>query len=425
MPSPARAMPYTLREASGASCDSTLITSAPMSARYMPAVGPAMRCASSSTRTPSSGLVMAATTYHFSEGGALGGLAAAPAGHQRRGEFRAQDEHDAGVVGEHAETDQGSERAVDPVVDAHAQDVPAEALLGHLPEEGGQQRAREGGSRGHPLVREVAVHDEEERGAEEHGEGERQRADPLGRHLARREHEDADPGEEVEDEDATDEEDAHAEEEDQVFADFAQEARSSHEAEHVVQDETEGGEELAREEQQHERAEDAGEAPAPDDLPEGVVQLPFVDGDDLRELVEHDIRRRLPAQNEAGQRHDEEEDGHQAREEAEGEAGRLEESPVGAKVRDRRAQLPHDNCYTTLLMSPPSTCTTQPVTYDARWEPRKTTMSANSSGFPMRPMGMSGVERVAIHSSKLPRGRAARAFWLPMKRSVWMRPGRT
>src|SRR5215510_12456078 len=52
-------------------------------------------------------------------------------------------------------------------------------------------------------------------------------------------------------------------------------------------------------------------------------------------------------------------------------------------------------------------------------------MSANSSGLPIRPMGMSGVERVAIHWSRLIPARAARSFWCPMKRSVWIRPGST
>src|SRR5215475_2904203 len=106
MPSPARAMPYTLREASGASCDSTLTTPAPMSARYMPAVGPAMRWASSRTRTPSrgggSGRVMAATTYHRILGGgfaplpsSIAGSAPAAASDQRSRELRPQDEDDA------------------------------------------------------------------------------------------------------------------------------------------------------------------------------------------------------------------------------------------------------------------------------------------------------------------------------------------
>jgi len=158
------------------------------------------------------------------------------------------------------------------------------------------------------------------------------------------------------------EEDAHAEEQDQIFADLAEEARASHEAEDVVQDQAEGGEELAREEQEHERAEYAGEAPAADDLAQGLEELALVDRDDGPELVEDDLGGRLSAQDEAGQGHDEEEDGDQAREKAERQAGSLEESAVGAKVRDRRPKLLHDIRYTTLLMRPPSTCTTQPVT---------------------------------------------------------------
>src|SRR6266536_1827639 len=52
-------------------------------------------------------------------------------------------------------------------------------------------------------------------------------------------------------------------------------------------------------------------------------------------------------------------------------------------------------------------------------------MLANSSGSPIRPMGMSAVERVAIHSSRLFPALAARSFWCPRNRSVRMRPGRT
>ncbi len=57
---------YTERPASGASRDSTLITSAPMSARYIPQIGPAIRWASSRTRTPASG------------GGSWGAMTASP-----------------------------------------------------------------------------------------------------------------------------------------------------------------------------------------------------------------------------------------------------------------------------------------------------------------------------------------------------------
>ncbi len=46
---------YTERPASGASRDSTFTTSAPMSARYIPQIGPAIRWASSRTRTPARG----------------------------------------------------------------------------------------------------------------------------------------------------------------------------------------------------------------------------------------------------------------------------------------------------------------------------------------------------------------------------------
>src|SRR5262249_35946926 len=115
MPSPARAIPYTLLEASGDSRDSTLMTSAPMSARYMPHVGRAMRWANSRTRTPSSaragGEVMAATTYHSPALAAR--LRAASMRAERGRELGAQDEHDAGVVREHAQPHQRPEGAVD------------------------------------------------------------------------------------------------------------------------------------------------------------------------------------------------------------------------------------------------------------------------------------------------------------------------
>src|SRR5215470_235623 len=173
MPSPARDTPYTLREASGDSRDSTLMTSAPMSARYMPHVGPAMRCASSRTRTPSSaragGEVMAATTYHST--GAAARLRASSIRAKRSRELGAQDEHDAGVVREHPQPHERPERAVDRVVDTDPKDVPAKSPLRGLPQDAGQERARQRRARRHTLVGEVPVHDEEEQGAGNHGEG--------------------------------------------------------------------------------------------------------------------------------------------------------------------------------------------------------------------------------------------------------------
>src|SRR4029453_4217163 len=174
----------------------------------------------------------------------------------------------------------------------HPQDVPAEGLLGHFPQEGGEKGPREGGSRGHPLVGEVAIHDEEEHGAEADGESEGEGADPLRRNLARGEHEDADQREEVEEGGPPEKEAAPAEEEDEVLADLAEEPRPAGEAEDIVQDEAEGGKELAREEEEHGGAEKSGQAPAPDDLAQGLVELALVDGDDLGELVEHDLGSR-------------------------------------------------------------------------------------------------------------------------------------
>src|SRR5258707_601163 len=121
------------------------MTSAPMSARYMPHVGPAMRCASSRTRTPSSaragGEVMAATTYHST--GAPARVRATSTRAKRSGELGAQDEHDAGVVREHPQRDQGPEGSVDRIVHADPEDVPAKAPLRGLPQNAGQERARQ------------------------------------------------------------------------------------------------------------------------------------------------------------------------------------------------------------------------------------------------------------------------------------------
>src|SRR5262249_47201422 len=59
-----------------------------------------------------------ASTPPPAAGSAAGGL------EQGGGELRAEDEDDPRVVGEHAERHEGAERPVDPVVDAHRQDVP-------------------------------------------------------------------------------------------------------------------------------------------------------------------------------------------------------------------------------------------------------------------------------------------------------------
>src|SRR6267142_1663252 len=337
MPSPPREIPYTLRPASGAPRDSTLMTSAPMSARYMPQIGPAIRCASSSTRIPSSGAVdgalMAASTYHtarllkkahllrwrprshaqrtertprmrpsgaashvdFFEQPVLG---AGLADRQSRNKLGAEDEDDARVVGEHGDAHEGAERSVDPVVHAHAEDVPAEEVLGALEEHGGEERAGQGRPRGDLPVREVAVGDEEERRAEGEGQGQAEGSHPFGADLEGREEEDPDPPEDVEDE-------------------------------------------LAREDEQDARAEEAGQAAAPDDVGEGLVQLVLVDGHDLRELVEHRVGGGPAAQHEARQRHDDEENGHQAGEEAEGETRRHEEAAVAPELGNRGLQNPH------------------------------------------------------------------------------------
>src|SRR5438093_966259 len=82
---------------------------------------------------------------------------------------------------------------------------------------------------------------------------------------------------------------AQDEDEDEVLADLTEEPRPASEAEDIVQDQAEGGKELAREEEEHGGAEKAGEASAPDDLAQGLVELTLVDGNDLRELVEHDL----------------------------------------------------------------------------------------------------------------------------------------
>src|SRR5436190_8574754 len=366
---------------------------------------------------------MAATTYHST--GAPARLRTASVQAERLRELGAQDEHDAGVIGEHAQRHQRAERAVDGVVYPDPEDVPAKRLLRGLPQDGGQERAGKRRARRHALVGKIPVHEEEEHRVDPDGERHEDRADPLRRHLRRREEEEPEPPEEVEGDDACEKQDAHDEEENEVLADLAEQSRPLLEPEDVVEHEPERGEELAGEEQQHRRAEEAGEAAPPDDLGEGCAQLVLVHRDQLGQLSQHQVGRRLAAQNEAGERDDEEEDGHETRQEAERKPRGVEESPMRPEVDDRGLERPHDIGYTTLLINPPSTCTTQPVMYDARSEARKTTMLANSSGVPIRPMGMSAVERVAIHSSTLLPARVARSFWCPRKRSVRIRPGRT
>src|SRR6266545_1333819 len=80
------------------------------------------------------------------------------------GELRSQHEDDARVVGDHAEGHQGAERPVDLVVQAEGEDVPAEELLGRLPEHARQERPGQRRARGHLTMGEVAVGDEENRG---------------------------------------------------------------------------------------------------------------------------------------------------------------------------------------------------------------------------------------------------------------------
>src|SRR6185503_10905951 len=57
-------------------------------------------------------------------------------------------------------------------------------------------------------------------------------------------------------------------------------------------------------------------------------------------------------------------------------------------------------------------------------EARKTTIAANSSGVPMRPIGMSAEESSTCLSKVMPL-RLARSVWCSLKRSVMIRPGST
>src|ERR1700716_2468072 len=98
---------------------------------------------------------MAATTYHSTGGPAR--LLTAFARAERLGELSAQDEHDAGVVGEHPQPHQRPQRAVDGVVYPDAKDVPPKPLLRGLPEDGGKERPRQRGPRRHALVGKVPV----------------------------------------------------------------------------------------------------------------------------------------------------------------------------------------------------------------------------------------------------------------------------
>src|SRR5262249_6917480 len=147
-------------------------------------------------------------------------------------------------------------------------DVPAKSPLRGLPQDAGQERARQRRARRHTLVGKVPVHDEEEQGARNHGESHEDRADPLGGHLGGREQQEAEPAEEVEDDDAREEQDAHGEEKDEILADLAQQSRTPAEPEDVVEHEPQRREQLAGEEEQHPRTEEAREPTPPDDLAE-------------------------------------------------------------------------------------------------------------------------------------------------------------
>ena len=115
----------------------------------------------------------------------------------------------------------------------------------------------------------------------------------------------------------------------------AEEAGPAPEPEDVAQHEADRVEELAREEQQDRGAEQAGEATAPDDGGQVLVQLVLVDRDDRGELVEHRLHHRPPAQHEAGHRHHEEEQRDEADDEVEGESGGEEHPAPGAEARQR------------------------------------------------------------------------------------------
>ena len=262
---------------------------------------------------------------------------------------------------------------------------------------------------------EVAVRDEEERRVEPHRERDERRSYPLGRHPDRHHQQDLQPVEQVDHDGAGEEQHTHHEEQQEIFHHLVDEAGAAGEAEHLVQDQPERREELAGEKQQHRRAQEARQASAPDDLRQHLVQLVLVDGDELRELVHHHLHRRPPAQHEADQRDQEEEDGNETDQHVEGEPGGEEHAPVSPKARDggpKRANQPRPPrggpraAYTTLRIRPPSTWTTEPVTYDARSEARKTTTLANSSGVPKRPTGISAAEAASCSSSVRPACRA-------------------
>src|SRR5437016_14260063 len=118
---------------------------------------------------------MAASTYHSEWAHATTAdpttLCAVLADRERCDKLGAEDEDDARVVGEHGDAHERAQGSVDPVVHAHAEDVPAKELLGGFEEHGRQERPRQSRSRGDLAMGKVAVGDEEERRAEGKGEG--------------------------------------------------------------------------------------------------------------------------------------------------------------------------------------------------------------------------------------------------------------
>src|SRR5262249_11364434 len=89
-------------------------------------------------------------------------LPRAPSTRQGGGILGAEPDHDPAVVGEHAQRHHRPERPVDLVVDADREDVPAEDLLGHLPEATRENGAPDHRADAHVAVRKVAVGHEEE-----------------------------------------------------------------------------------------------------------------------------------------------------------------------------------------------------------------------------------------------------------------------
>src|SRR5436309_3243363 len=99
----------------------------------------------------------------------------------------------------------------------------------------------------------------------------------------------------------------------------------------AIEDEPGGGEELAGEEDEDDGADQARHAPGPDDGGEDHLDLRLVDGQDQGQSLLDAPEHRLVGQEEAAPGDHEEEKGHDADDDVEGEAGGEEEAVEGVE----------------------------------------------------------------------------------------------